>query len=56
MSGFSVHEGGDDVPQGGEGEVDLGRLLEPVPRSPRLGLPLTPRQIHQVELTLQVTI
>ena len=29
MLGFAVHEGRDDVAQGGEGHVDLVCLLEP---------------------------
>ena len=35
-------------------EVDLGCLLQPRPRRLGLGLPLAPRQVHKVQLALEI--
>ena len=43
---LAIDEGGDDVAQGGEGEVDLGGLLEPLARGARLGLTFRPLGTH----------
>lgn len=45
-----VHKSTDNVPQGAQGQVDLGRLLQPIPTSPCLALPLTASQVHQIQL------
>ena len=49
MFTLPVDEGGDDVAQGGEGQVDLGGFLQPGAGGLRLGLPLAARKIHQVQ-------
>mmetsp|Transcript_49217 Transcript_49217/g.111493 ORF Transcript_49217/g.111493 Transcript_49217/m.111493 type:complete len:244 (-) Transcript_49217:168-899(-) len=50
VRGLAVHERGDHVPQSGEREVNLGRLLEPLARRPGLALPLGACQVDHVEL------
>jgi hypothetical protein len=35
-----IHQAHDDLAQHGEGDIDAGRLLQPLPRRPRLPLPL----------------
>ena len=37
---FAVHQGRDDVAQGGQGQVDLGGFLQTLACSARLPLPL----------------
>lgn len=49
--GASVHQSGDDVPQGRQGEVDLRGLTESLPCSAGFGLTLTSCQVDEVELT-----
>ena len=43
-----VHKGTDDIPQGTQGHVDLGGLLQTVPSRPCLALPLAASQVHQI--------
>ena len=40
MGALAIHQGGDDVAEGRQGKVDLGRFLQPLTRSTRLGLAL----------------
>ena len=40
MLGLAVHQRGDDVAKSGQRKVDLGRLLQSLTRSTRLGLAL----------------
>ena len=47
---LAIYEGGDDVAEGGEGEVDLGGLLEPLARGARLGLTLRPLVTDMTEI------
>ena len=51
----AVHQGGDDVAEGGQGEVDLGGLLQSVPGRLSLALPLTASQVNQVEFSLKLS-
>ena len=52
--GAAVHQGGDDVAEGGQGEVDLGGLLQSVPGRLSLALPLTASKVNQVEFSLEI--
>ena len=52
MFTLPVHEGGNDVAQSGQGQIDLGGLLQSGPGRLCLGLTLTSRQIYQIELAL----
>ena len=49
MTDLLVRQGGDDVAQGGEGEVDVGALLQSVPSGSCTVCPLTPSQVHDVD-------
>ena len=49
----AVHQGRDHVPQGGQGEVDLGGLLQSVPCRLSLALPFTAGKIHKIEFSLK---
>ena len=40
---------GDDEPQGGEGLVDVGPLLQPLAHSSSLDGPLAPGEVHQAD-------
>ena len=53
--GAAVHQGGDDVAEGGQGEVDLGGLLQSVPGRLSLALPLTASKVNQVEFSLEIS-
>ena len=55
MLGPAVHQGGDDVAEGGQGEVDLGGLLQSVPSRLSLALPLTASKVNQVEFSLEIS-
>ena len=55
MLGAAVHQGGDDVTQGGQGEVDLGCFLQSVPGGLSLALPLTASKVNQVEFSLEIS-
>ena len=55
MRRASVHQRRDNIPERGQREVDLGGLLQPVPRRARLALPLATRLIDQVQLVDPVT-
>ena len=52
--GPAVHQGGDDVAQGGQGEVDLGGLLQSVPSRLSLALSLTAGKVNQVQFSLEI--
>ncbi len=51
---LAVGQCADDIAQSRQGQVDLGGLLEAVPRGAALGHPLAARQVHQVQLPHRV--
>lgn len=50
MPRLGIHQSTDDIPQGTQGQVDLGSLLQPIPSRTSLALPFTASKIYQVQL------
>ena len=52
MFGLSVDERGDDIAEGGQGQVDLRRLLQTVAGRLGFGLSLRSGQVDQIQFPL----
>ncbi len=50
MPTLAIHQRTDDISQSSQGQVDLDALFQAVTRCSCLALPLTARQIHEVQL------